>query len=48
MSRERAGEIVGEGAALVSTRLAQRGLPALPNTAPHTLRRTYISIALLA
>ena len=25
-----------------------RGLPALPNTSPHTLRRTYISIALLA
>ncbi len=26
----------------------QRRLPALPNTTPHTLRRTYISIALLA
>ena len=25
-----------------------RGLPPLPNTTPHTLRRTYISIALLA
>ena len=27
---------------------AARGLPPLPNTTPHTLRRTYISIALLA
>jgi integrase len=25
-----------------------RGLPPLPHTTPHTLRRTYISIALLA
>ena len=33
---------------LASQRLADRGLPALPNTTPHTLRRTYISIALLA
>jgi len=28
--------------------LTARGLPPLPNTTPHTLRRTYISIALLA
>jgi hypothetical protein len=28
--------------------LAARGLPPLPSTTPHTLRRTYISIALLA
>ena len=26
----------------------QKGLPPLPNTTPHTLRRTYISIALVA
>ena len=25
-----------------------KGLPPLPRTSPHTLRRTYISIALLA
>ena len=48
MTRQRAGEIVGEAAKLASTRLAARGLPALPNTSPHSLRRTYISIALLA
>src|SRR4051812_39268991 len=48
MSRQRAAEIVGDAAALASKRLATRGLPALPNTTPHTLRRTYISIALLA
>jgi hypothetical protein len=28
--------------------IAERGLPPLPNTTPHALRRTYISIALLA
>jgi hypothetical protein len=48
MSRQRAAEIVGEAAELASERLSARGLPALPNTSPHTLRRTYISIALLA
>ena len=48
MSRERATEIVREAAELASTRLADRGLPALPITTPHTLRRTYISVALLA
>jgi hypothetical protein len=48
MSRQRAAEIVGEAAELASTRLTDRGLPELPNTSPHTLRRTYISIALLA
>ena len=38
----------GEAAELASQRLVARGLPELPNTTPHTLRRTYISIALLA
>ena len=28
--------------------MCDRGLPPLPNTTPHSLRRTYISIALLA
>nr|MBA2637886.1 tyrosine-type recombinase/integrase [Solirubrobacterales bacterium] len=28
--------------------LTERGLPPLPHVTPHTLRRTYISIALLA
>ena len=35
-------------AALAGKRLEVRGLPPLPDTTPHTLRRTYISIALLA
>jgi integrase len=48
MSRQRAAEIVGEAAALATERQIDRGLPALPNTTPHTLRRTYISVALLA
>jgi integrase len=48
MARQRANAIVGQAAALASSHLAGRGLPALPSTTPHTLRRTYISIALLA
>ena len=40
MTRQRANAIVGQAAELASTRLAARGLPALPNTTPHTLRRT--------
>ncbi len=48
LSRQRAAKIVGEAAALASERMAGRGLPPLPHVTPHTLRRTYISIALLA
>jgi len=48
MSRQRVGKILHEAADLASTRQQQRGLPPLPQTTPHTLRRTYISIALLA
>jgi integrase len=48
LSRQRAAQIVGEAAALASQGLTTRGLPPLPHTTPHTLRRTYISIALLA
>jgi integrase len=47
MSRQRVGEIVGQAAELASKRLMAIGRPPLPNTTPHTLRRTYISIALL-
>jgi hypothetical protein len=36
------------GATRASELLTARGLPSLPNTTPHTLRRTHISIALLA
>jgi hypothetical protein len=48
MDRQRVGEIVGEAATRASELFTARGLPPLPNTTPHTLRRTYISIALLA
>ena len=48
MSRQRVAKIVGEAAALANERVAERGLPPLPHVTPHSLRRTYISIALLA
>jgi integrase len=48
MARQRANAIVREAAVLASSHLAAHSLPALPNTTPHTLRRTYISVALLA
>jgi integrase len=47
-SRKRIGAIVAEAAKLASKRLMAKGLSPLPKTTPHTLRRTYISIALLA
>lgn len=48
MSRQRVGKIVAEAAAEATKRIEQHGLPPLPTVTPHTLRRTYISIALLA
>jgi len=48
ISRQRIGKIVAAAATLASERLISKGLPPLPRTTPHTLRRTYISIALLA
>jgi integrase len=48
LSRQRAAKIVADAAALASERMQDRGLPPLPHVTPHTLRRTYISIALLA
>jgi hypothetical protein len=48
MSRRRVWKIVHEAGLLASERLVARGLPPLPNTTPHTLRRTYVSIALPA
>lgn len=47
-SRQRLGKVVRGAAELASERLTAKGLPPLPRTTPHTLRRTYISIALLA
>jgi DNA-binding CsgD family transcriptional regulator len=48
MSRQRVRQIVVEAAKLASECLTAKGLRPLPRTTPHTLRRTYISIALLA
>jgi integrase len=48
MSRKRIGQILREAAELASERLAEKRLPPLPKTTPHTMRRTYISIALIA
>ncbi|HTS55801.1 MAG TPA: tyrosine-type recombinase/integrase, partial [Burkholderiales bacterium] len=48
MDCQRVGQIVTQAAALANTHQTQRGLPPLPHITPHSLRRTYISIALLA
>jgi hypothetical protein len=48
MSYGRVEEIVRDAATRASEQLTARGLPPLPHTTPHTLRRTYISIELLA
>jgi integrase len=48
ISRQRVRKIVQAAAKLANKRLEAKGLPPLPHTTPHTLRRTYISIALLA
>jgi len=48
LSPGRVARIVGEAASLASERLVAKGMPPLPHTTSHTLRRTYISIALIA
>ena len=48
MTRQRVGKILREAAALAHRAARSAGCPPLPTTTPHTLRRTYISIALLA
>ena len=48
LSRDRVGTIVGEATADATRRRLERGLPAVPHVTPHSLRRTYISLALLA
>jgi integrase len=48
LSRRRVGQILAEAARRASERLAAKGMAPLPHTTPHTLRRTYISIALIA
>ena len=48
VTKQRIGQILREATADTSSRLTARGLPPLPHVTAHTLRRTYISIALLA
>jgi integrase len=48
MSRQSVGKILTEAAVAASKTLCKHDLPALPHTTPHSMRRTYISTALLA
>jgi integrase len=48
ISRQRVSRIVRKAAERATEQLVARGFPPLPNTTPHSLRRTYVSIALLA
>jgi integrase len=48
MGRQRVAQIVGEAATLARSRSIERGQQPLPHVTPHSLRRTYISISLLA
>ena len=48
ISRQRVAAIVTQAATDASTAITARGMPPLPAATPHALRRTYISIALLA
>ena len=48
MARQRVSRIVNKAARLATEHLVARGMPPLPVTTPHSLRRTYVSIALLA
>ena len=48
LNRGRVAGILTLASARASEQPIARGLPPLPRTTPHTLRRTYISIALLA
>jgi hypothetical protein len=48
ISRQRVRAIVAAAADLASERLLGLGFPPLPKTSPHALRRTYISVALVA
>ncbi|HEX3511216.1 MAG TPA: site-specific integrase [Solirubrobacteraceae bacterium] len=48
LDRQRVREIVAQARTVANEQRATRGLPSLPHITPHSLRRTYISIALLA
>jgi hypothetical protein len=41
-------DILAPAVRLASQRLVERGIPPLPHITPHSLRRTYVSIMLLA
>ncbi|MHB2001481.1 MAG: tyrosine-type recombinase/integrase [Solirubrobacteraceae bacterium] len=47
-SRGRVAGMLAKASARASEQQLAKGLPPLPRTSPHTLRRTYISIALVA
>jgi integrase len=47
VTRQRIAAFVRDAAAAATAARVKRGLPPLPKTTPHTLRRTYVSIALL-
>ncbi len=48
VSRQRIGEILREAAQAASAKRVAMGLPPLPAVTPHSMRRTYISLALVA
>src|SRR3954451_12462385 len=48
LSRQRVAQIIREATERATETRRDRGLPPLPKATPHALRRTYISIALLA
>ena len=48
MTRQRVGAILHAAQALATEQIEAEGRPPMPTTTPHTMRRTYISIALLA
>jgi integrase len=48
MDRGRVAKILAEARKQADDRQAKLGLPPLPHVTPHTLRRTYVSIALVA
>jgi len=48
ISRQRVGQIVSEASKAAGAHLVAKGLPPLPRTTPHTMRRTYISLALVS
>ncbi len=48
MDRQRVAKIVTDATNLASQNRASRGLPPMPHISPHSLRRTYISLALVA